>query len=218
VPGSIRKRSPNSWQLRVYAGVDPSSGRKRWATRMIHGSEREARRQLKRFLDEASDSRVRAGSASDLLGRWFAAASTEWSASTLLETKCLLEHHLKPDAADLAVGELTTDGWRGTRAGSDQPWRVWGCLVVVDATRVEVHTRVSLADARGRLVVAWTKMNWDLRHRKSSLVIRLMLAVWIAVVVVVLYATGRWWGLIFVVPLVLDLYLLRRILVAGSSR
>jgi 1,4-dihydroxy-2-naphthoate octaprenyltransferase len=59
-------------------------------------------------------------------------------------------------------------------------------------------------------------MNWDLRHRKSSLVIRLLLAVWIAAVVVVLCATGRWWGLVFVVPLVLDLYLLRRILTAAS--
>jgi 1,4-dihydroxy-2-naphthoate octaprenyltransferase len=61
-------------------------------------------------------------------------------------------------------------------------------------------------------------MNWDLRHRKSSLVIRLLLAVWITAVVVVLCATGHWWGLVFVVPLVLDLYLLRRIFTAGSGR
>jgi hypothetical protein len=61
-------------------------------------------------------------------------------------------------------------------------------------------------------------MSWDLRHRKSLLVVRLLPAVWIAVVVVVLCATRRWWGLVFVVPLVLDLYLLRRILAAGSSR
>ncbi len=60
-------------------------------------------------------------------------------------------------------------------------------------------------------------MNWDLRHRKSSLVIRLLLAVWIAIIVAVLCATGRWWGLVFVVPLALDLYLLRRILAARSS-
>jgi 1,4-dihydroxy-2-naphthoate octaprenyltransferase len=66
---------------------------------------------------------------------------------------------------------------------------------------------------------SWRKtMDWDLRHRKSSLVIRLLLAVWIAVIVVVLCATGRWWGLVFVVPLVFDLYLVRRILAAGSSR
>ena len=61
------------------------------------------------------------------------------------------------------------------------------------------------------------QMNWDLRHRNSSLVIRLLLAVWITVVIVVLCATGRWWGLVFVGPLVLDLYLLRRILAAGSA-
>ncbi len=61
-------------------------------------------------------------------------------------------------------------------------------------------------------------MTWDLRHRKSSLVIRMLLAVWITVVVVVLCATGRWWGLVFVVPLLLDLYLLRRILATGSDQ
>ena len=61
-------------------------------------------------------------------------------------------------------------------------------------------------------------MNWDLRHRKSSLVIRLLLAVWIAVVVIVLCATGLWWGLVFIVPLVLDLYLLRRTMAAGSNQ
>jgi 1,4-dihydroxy-2-naphthoate octaprenyltransferase len=61
-------------------------------------------------------------------------------------------------------------------------------------------------------------MNRDLRHRKSSLAIRLLLAFWIAAIVVVLCATGRWWGLIFVVPLLLDLYLLRRIWAASPSQ
>jgi len=61
-------------------------------------------------------------------------------------------------------------------------------------------------------------MSWDLRHRTSSLVIRLLLAVWITFLVVALCATGRWWGLVFVVPLIFDLYLLRRILSAGSGR
>jgi hypothetical protein len=79
---------------------------------------------------------------------------------------------------------------------------------------------VSTDDAREdfRREYSPARMNWDLRHRKSSLVIRLTLAVWITVLVVVLCATGRWWGLVFVLPLVLDLYLLRRILAAGSGR
>jgi 1,4-dihydroxy-2-naphthoate octaprenyltransferase len=61
-------------------------------------------------------------------------------------------------------------------------------------------------------------MNWDLRHRRSALVIRLLLGVWITAVIVALCATGRWWGLVFVVPLVLDVYLLRRILATRSAR
>jgi hypothetical protein len=68
------------------------------------------------------------------------------------------------------------------------------------------------------LRVLYGTMSWDLRHRRSSLVIRLLLAVWITIVVVVLCATGRWWGLAFVVPLVLDWYLLRRILASGSGQ
>ena len=60
-------------------------------------------------------------------------------------------------------------------------------------------------------------MSWDLSHRKSSLVIRLLLAIWIVLVIIVLCATGRWWGLVFIVPLILDLYLLHRILAASSG-
>jgi hypothetical protein len=62
-----------------------------------------------------------------------------------------------------------------------------------------------------------TEMHWDLQHRMWALVIRLMLAVWIATVVVVLCIIGRWWGLVFAAPLVLDLYLLRRILKASAG-
>ena len=51
--------------------------------------------------------RVRAGSLSELLDRWFAAASTDWSASTLRETKSLLEHHLKPHLGHLLIAKLT---------------------------------------------------------------------------------------------------------------
>jgi len=61
-------------------------------------------------------------------------------------------------------------------------------------------------------------MRWDLRHRKAALVIRLLLGVWITALVVVLCATGHWWGLVFTLPLVLDVYLIRRILTADSGR
>lgn len=84
---------------------------------------------------------------------------------------------------------------------------------VITSTPGAAERRVE-ASARYRLKA----MHWDLRHRSASLVIRLLLAVWITVVVVVLCATGRWWGLVFAVPLAVDLHLLRRILVAGRGR
>jgi hypothetical protein len=48
--------------------------------------------------------------------------------------------------------------------------------------------------------------------------IRSVLALWISLVVIVLCATGHWWGLVFIAPLLLDLLLIRRILMAGSGR
>jgi hypothetical protein len=97
---------------------------------------------------------------------------------------------------------------------------VWLADVPVEA-RFPIADREGLngrmPERAGRAYRAVT-MNWDLRHRTSSLVIRLLLAIWITVVVVVLCATGHWWGLVFVVPLVLDVYLLRRILAASPGR
>jgi len=52
--GSMRQRGTNSWQLRVYLGIDSNTGRQRYATRTVHGSRREATRQLG-LLIEASD-------------------------------------------------------------------------------------------------------------------------------------------------------------------
>ena len=111
----------------------------------------------------------------------------------------------RPGGADrpLLPSGFQVVGW--TARKSDPADRLIVSVPVDDARRGPVGGTVR------------TTVNWDLRHRESSLVIRLLLAVWITAVVVVLCATGRWWGLVFVVPLVLDLYLLRRILTAGSG-
>ncbi len=106
--GSIRKRGPNSWQLRIFLGTGPENGRQRWTTRTVCGSERAARRELGRFVDEASYALIHAGSLSELLDRWFETASGDWAPSTTRETKSLVEHHLKPHLGHLPVMKLTT--------------------------------------------------------------------------------------------------------------
>jgi integrase len=107
--GSMRRRGPNSWQLRIYTGIDPQSGRQRWATRTVRGSERLARRELEGFIEEISFAQVRAGSVAELLDRWFETAPGDWAASTRRETKSLVEHHLKPQLGHLPVTKLTTE-------------------------------------------------------------------------------------------------------------
>lgn len=50
--GSMRERSPGYWQLRVYEGTDPVSGKKRYRTRAFRGGKREASRELTRLVAE----------------------------------------------------------------------------------------------------------------------------------------------------------------------
>jgi integrase len=106
--GSLRQRGVDSWELRVYLGVDPERGRERWATKTVHGTRRYATACLAEFVEEAGYARLRAGTVADLLDRWLAHASTAWSASTLRETRSIVEHHLKPHLGHLAVNKLTT--------------------------------------------------------------------------------------------------------------
>jgi len=49
------------------------------------------------------------------------------------------------------------------------------------------------------------------RHYKQTIVVRALLAPWILFVTVFLCVKGRWWGLVFVPFLGLDLWLLRNL-------
>lgn len=44
--GTIRQRGKTSWELRVYGGTDPTTGRRRWHTRTVRGGRTEAQREL----------------------------------------------------------------------------------------------------------------------------------------------------------------------------
>jgi hypothetical protein len=92
--GSLRQRGPDSWELRIYLGVDAATGRERWATKTVHGSRRHATAQLREFVEEAGYARLRAGTVADLLDRWLAHASPGWSTSTLRQNRSVVECHL----------------------------------------------------------------------------------------------------------------------------
>ena len=59
--GSLRQRAADSWELRVYLGVEHDSGRERWASKTVHGSRRHATACLGEFVEDAAFTRLRAG-------------------------------------------------------------------------------------------------------------------------------------------------------------
>src|SRR6202042_2976251 len=50
--GSMRQRGKDSWQLRVHAGRDPSTGRKRYVERTFRGTKRDASKALAAMVAE----------------------------------------------------------------------------------------------------------------------------------------------------------------------
>ena len=48
MPGSMRKRG-DSWELRVYAGTDPETGKRKWVSATTKGTRRAAQRELVEF-------------------------------------------------------------------------------------------------------------------------------------------------------------------------
>ena len=57
----MRRRGKDSWELRVYLGTDPETGRQPWLTKTVHGTQRFARTQLRELVGEAGYARLRAG-------------------------------------------------------------------------------------------------------------------------------------------------------------
>ena len=96
--GAMRQRSSGSWELRVFLGVDPSTGRRRYRAVTVRGSRLEGERELAAMVTAATSARhVGARSrVSELLEAWFAIASTTWAPTTLRQTRSLLDRYLNP--------------------------------------------------------------------------------------------------------------------------
>jgi hypothetical protein len=66
----MRERS-GGWELRVYAGRDPVSGRKRYLTRRVRGGKREAQRVLAALVVEATElGAPQQGTVTELMDEW----------------------------------------------------------------------------------------------------------------------------------------------------
>ena len=50
----MRQRGSGSWELRVYRGTDPETGKRRYATRTVRGTKRAAQRALVDLVDDVA--------------------------------------------------------------------------------------------------------------------------------------------------------------------
>jgi integrase len=108
--GFMRRRG-SSWELRVYLGRDPLDGRKRWATRTVRGTRREAQRALAEMVAAADRGALARSGATvgELLERWFEHASADFSPKTARETRGFLDRNLLPALGQLKLARLSAD-------------------------------------------------------------------------------------------------------------
>ncbi len=93
---SVREKRPGRWELRVYAGKDPLTGKKKWASRTVAADGvKDAKAQAVRWeVELADDAGGERGSFGDLLERWMAIRSPRWSPSVRYQHRWMVDRHL----------------------------------------------------------------------------------------------------------------------------
>ena len=105
--GFIRQRG-DAWELRVYLGADPVTGKQRYATRTVRAGKREAQRVLNEMITEAGRGLAvrRNATVGELLEAWFEMASGDFSPSTVKETRGFIDRNLLPTLGAVPLSKL----------------------------------------------------------------------------------------------------------------
>ncbi|MGZ4694751.1 MAG: hypothetical protein ACXWA3_14110, partial [Acidimicrobiales bacterium] len=93
--GTARKRGAGRWQIQVYGGVDPHTGRERRVTRTVlaphtRAGQKVVDQAITALILDVENGRIGAGddpTVAELLDRWVHARETDWSPKTTLENR-----------------------------------------------------------------------------------------------------------------------------------
>ena len=130
--GFMRRRG-DAWELRVYLGTDPVTGKQRYATRTVRGGKREAQRVLNEMVTDAERGlSVRTNAtAGELIEAWFEHAAGDFSPKTVKETRGFIDRNLLPAIGAVPLSKLKAErprpslppapGHRGGRGGRARP-------------------------------------------------------------------------------------------------
>jgi integrase len=107
--GGIRQMGPGVWEVRIDAGRDPVTGRRRQKAKWVHGSKRDAQRVLNSLVSEVDSGRFAGTSAvtfDQLVTRWLSIAEENLSPTTLRTYKSLLSNWILPALGDRKIGSI----------------------------------------------------------------------------------------------------------------
>src|SRR5271168_3291653 len=110
MPGSMRQRGENSWNLRVYAGRDAVTGRKISVERTVRGNKREASKVLAAMVAEVDRRPVASagkGTVGQLCREWLDHATPSFSPKTVETTRMYIEDPIVPLLGSVQVSKLT---------------------------------------------------------------------------------------------------------------
>jgi integrase len=107
--GSKRERRAGVWELRVYAGQERLTGRKRYVSRTYRGGARaaeDALRDLIREVQAQADQDDGDVTVAELLEQWYSGREAEWSPSTADDHRKTIDAWLVPRIGDWRVTEV----------------------------------------------------------------------------------------------------------------
>jgi integrase len=114
--GHLQQRSRDTWRLKVYVGRS-ADGRKRYVERTVHGSRKEAERELARLVVEVDEGRHVASAPmtmGELLDWWLDLKAMTVEATTANGYRWIVERYVRPAFGDRKVASIRTlelDHW-----------------------------------------------------------------------------------------------------------
>lgn len=101
----MREKAPGVWEVRVEAGRDPVTGRRRQISRTVRGGKRDAQKVLNKLASEA-DTGTHSGTDvtfRELADRWLALTEGDLSVTTARRYRDLLKNHITPALGTVKV-------------------------------------------------------------------------------------------------------------------
>ncbi len=108
VKGTLRQKRPGYWEMRVEAGADPVTRRRRQLSRGFRGTKKEAERALRDFAREVDAGRHGGTdqTVAALLKEWVSHAGPSWSPTTRERNRQVIEGHILPAIGAKSLARL----------------------------------------------------------------------------------------------------------------